>query len=168
MLDLRRHFDKAPATRGQSRPFAAWFKDGDYSLIVLRVEVRKNDRGVFFIVEFVVESAKAISTFQTNSVGERVSICHNVQQNEKALPNVVEFIGAVLGARFAAEDKIATSIEDLTAPDQPARGMRVGGRTFRNKRFSGNDFLGVSFYKIDEHDPAEVFNRRLVLDEKGL
>ena len=168
MLDIKRHFQKVNAVKGHSRPFAAWFKDGDYTLTILRVEVRRNDRGVFFIVEFLIESARAINAHQTNSVGERVSICHNVERNDQALPNVVEFIAAAVGSPFATEAKIKDTIEQLTADDQPSRGMRIGGRTFRKERFNGDDFLGVNFYRVEEHDPAEVFNRRLALDAKGL
>lgn len=166
--DLKRHFDKAQATRGHSRPFAAWFKDGDYKLTVLRVEVRRNDRGVFFIAEFLIDDARPISQFQPNAIGERVSICHNVATNDNALPNVVEFVGAVLGAQHAADDKIQASIDKMIADDQPARGMTLGARTFRKRRFNGEDFIGVNFFRIVEHDPAQVFVVRSTLDAKGL
>lgn len=156
-----------PAT-GHARPFAAYFKDGDYTASVLRIEVRKNDRGLFFVAEFVIDSARAINGYAMNAIGSRVSICHNVKFNDLSHDNVRELVAATCGSKYATEDTIESTLIDLGADDQPARGMTIGARSFRKERRGQADFLGVNFYKVCEHDPAATFARRSELDAKGL
>ncbi len=138
-----------------------FFTDGEYaSLIIDKLIMKKGQKGVCFVGEFLVEQstpdASAPAGIKPNAPGTRASVVYNVTKHEAAMSNIKALMLAVSGyteqqliadqeaenAKAQAEQRDAISIfsaailkvtneNESEGTVQPLRGRRIAGSTYR-------------------------------------
>lgn len=174
MRDIFKKIGKSKASMGGN-----YIRDGEYLFAVRNVIVKDSDAGsgIYFIVELDVIEAKndpnAIDNGTpviANPVGSQASFVTELTANKSGPGNAKAFVLGLLGYEEAevTDDDVASTLEDFTSKEQPARGMLVRDTTFRKPvktgKNAGNPFTAHRWTNVPQ-SPEEIASRRAAMDK---
>lgn len=144
--------------------------DGDYGLLVDKLWWKQGDRGLTFIAEFQIETAKATESWcEPHAPGQKRSSAYNFKH--KSSPgNVKALILSLLGmteAQLSAMqskaneegkgvDVLVEFMDNVTSDANPMRGARVRATTYRHATLALRGKYGDA--KIPEEEKMVILN----------
>lgn len=156
------------------------YKDGKYELEVVELKWKSGHRGESFIACLMIAEATRADYDQPvgknkfppvspepSKPGTTFDVVCNTTTNDSAYGDIKAFLLSLFGADDATttDDEFIATLQTVVQANQPCRGMRIGGSTYRteiqgNKRGNaGNDYVGMNWHTRPNH-PDDVKARR--------
>jgi hypothetical protein len=167
--EMLKKIASAKATAGGNR-----IKDGNYLFEIMNILVEKKFSGWMFIAEFLVREATASGLkdatgrlIEPNAVGSTCGYVLNLDKNISAVGNAKAMILALFGMQESevSDEDFFASLDAVSKPDQPARGMLIAASTFHKAKRNGDDFMGLNFTGVD--NPEDQVAARRAAQEKA-
>jgi hypothetical protein len=149
-----------PATTGGS-----YIVDGDYDFLIENILMRENGfKGDSFVAELRVERSERVEQdVAPNKVGSSASYAR-VLNSDFQFQLMMAFMYAVASA--TGDDLESMSVKELeewlkycTGKEQPCRGIRIHGRTYRTKTKKGDVITAVRWSASEQEGEEIAANR---------